>query len=111
MLFYNFKKVANSELFKTFLKAVKGQNNDTEFVVIFFISPNIHFWRTATGNEIDFIINENYISGKAYEVKFSSNKINTNKYKKFITIYPDFEFQFISYNFDETGVSIPALKL
>ncbi len=76
-----------------------------------YSDSNIHFWRTSTGNEIDFIINESNISRKAYEVKFSSKNINKNKYKKFRILYPDFDFQFISYNFDETGVSVPILKL
>ena len=47
-----------------------------------YSDSNIHFWRTSTGNEIDFIINESNISRKAYEVKFSSKNINKNKYKK-----------------------------
>ncbi|MFC3561737.1 DUF4143 domain-containing protein [Pedobacter jamesrossensis] len=27
---------------------------------------NLHFWRTADGNEVDFIIEETLESGKAY---------------------------------------------
>lgn len=54
----------------------------------------LKFWRTADGNEVDFIIEENAFSGKAIEVKFNATEANPNKYKKFTEAYPHFPLQF-----------------
>lgn len=57
----------------------------------------IKFWRTADGNEVDFIIEEMPQSGKAIEVKFNAAESNFNKYKKFTETYPTFPLQFYSW--------------
>lgn len=50
----------------------------------------IKYWRTADGNEVDFIIEESFNKGYALEVKWDCNRFKTTKYKKFINTYPDF---------------------
>ena len=56
----------------------------------------LHFWRTADGNEVDFIVEEQFNRGKGYEVKYNSVKYVPNKYKKFLDAYPDFSLSCIS---------------
>ena len=45
----------------------------------------IHFWRTQQQNEVDFVLNEEYV----YEVKYNLANFIPSKYKKFISLYPD----------------------
>ncbi len=52
---------------------------------------DIHFWRTADGNEVDFIIKKGSNTGIAYEIKWDCNKFNKKKYKRFTMHYPDIE--------------------
>ena len=54
----------------------------------------IKFWRTADGNEVDFVLQETTKTGKAIEVKFSETEANPNKYKKFNELYPGYPVQF-----------------
>ena len=54
----------------------------------------VKFWRTADGNEIDFVIEQVYGSGKAVEVKFSRTEAKPSKYKKFQEQYPNFPLSF-----------------
>ncbi len=58
---------------------------------------SIKFWRTADGNEVDFVLEENNKQGKAIEVKFNEVEANPKKYKKFTEIYPDYPIQFFSW--------------
>jgi uncharacterized protein len=57
----------------------------------------IKYWRTADGNEVDFVIEDNLSEGLAYEVKFTDTLYKPNKYKKFKEGYPNFPLQAISY--------------
>ncbi len=57
----------------------------------------LRFWRTADGNEVDFVIEENLRKGKAYEVKFSESQFRSAKYKKFTDGYPDFSLKPLVY--------------
>jgi len=50
----------------------------------------IKYWRTADRNEVDFVIEEQFGSGYALEVKWDCKQYKPNKYKKFITAYPNF---------------------
>ncbi len=52
----------------------------------------LKFWRTADGNAVDFIVNNN--EKLAIEVKFSETDAKPKKYEKFTSAYPDFDFQF-----------------
>lgn len=57
----------------------------------------IKFWRTADGNEVDFVVEETAFGGKAIEVKFNPTEANSNKYKKFTEAYPHFPLQFYAW--------------
>ncbi len=54
----------------------------------------IKYWRTADGNEVDFIVETQYLKGFAVEVKFNEQEAKLSKYKKFIENYPDFPLEF-----------------
>lgn len=57
----------------------------------------IKFWRTADGNEVDFVLELSSKKGKAIEVKFSEAEANPKKYKKFMELYPNYPIQFFSW--------------
>lgn len=54
----------------------------------------IKYWRTADGNEVDFVVETQYLKGFAVEVKFNEQEAKLSKYKKFISTYPDFPLEF-----------------
>ena len=54
----------------------------------------IKYWRTADGNEIDFIVETQFMKGFAVEVKFSEQQAKPSKYKKFVENYPEFPLEF-----------------
>jgi predicted AAA+ superfamily ATPase len=54
----------------------------------------IKYWRTTDGNEVDFIIETQYLKGFAVEVKFNEQEAKPSKFKKFIATYPDFPLEF-----------------
>ena len=54
----------------------------------------IKYWRTADGNEVDFIVETQYLKGFAIEVKFNEQEAKLSKYKRFIDNYPDFPLEF-----------------
>ena len=61
----------------------------------------IKFWRTADGNEVDFVLPE-VDAPFAIEAKFDEAQIKPNKYQKFKEAYPEIDFKFSWYNcFDE----------
>jgi len=64
----------------------------------------MYFWRTSDGNEVDFIMEDRFLNGNAYEVKFSSKEFSPNKYKLFAKAYPGVKLNCISY--DESDISI-----
>ena len=59
-----------------------------------FEEDQIKYWRTADGNEVDFVIETSYLKGFAVEIKFSEQEAKTSKYNKFIQNYPDFPLEF-----------------
>lgn len=59
-------------------------------------ADNLHYWRTADGNEVDFIVETGLKQGHAYEVKYNDAKFTASKYKKFTEGYPDFSLACIS---------------
>lgn len=59
-------------------------------------ADDVHFWRTADGNEVDFVALERVNEGKAYEVKYNDVQFKPSKYKKFVASYPDFALQCVS---------------
>lgn len=59
-----------------------------------FEEDQIKYWRTADGNEVDFVIETSYLKGFAVEIKFNEQEAKTSKYNKFIQNYPDFPLEF-----------------
>ena len=59
-----------------------------------FEQDQIKYWRTADGNEVDFLIETSYLSGFAVEIKFNEQEIKLSKYNKFKQNYPDFPLEF-----------------
>lgn len=59
-----------------------------------FDQDQIKYWRTADGNEVDFVVETSYLKGFAVEVKFNEQEVKTNKYNKFTQNYPDFPLEF-----------------
>ena len=62
-----------------------------------FNKDQIKFWRTADGNEVDFLVEETPGGGKAIEVKFNRAEANPKKYKKFTEVYPEYPLQFYTW--------------
>jgi len=56
----------------------------------------LKFWRTTQKNEVDFIIEESFGKGKAFELKWSKSAFKPNKYKKFTESYPNFPLECLS---------------
>lgn len=54
----------------------------------------IKYWRTADGNEVDFIIETSFMKGFAVEVKFNEQDAKPSKYNKFVQNYPNFPLEF-----------------
>lgn len=50
----------------------------------------LRYWRTADGNEIDFIVEESYLTGQAIEVKSQIQSFNPKKLSRFAAAYPGF---------------------
>ncbi|MBC7424217.1 MAG: ATP-binding protein [Ferruginibacter sp.] len=62
----------------------------------------IHFWRTADGSEVDFVLPEIEVP-YAVEAKYDNALVKPAKYKKFTETYPEIPLQFAWIKpFDET---------
>lgn len=62
-----------------------------------YSKDQIKFWRTADGNEVDFVVEETAFNGKAIEVKFNATDVSQSKYKKFMEAYPKFPLAFYAW--------------
>jgi len=74
-----------------------------------FDTDRIYFWRTSDGNEIDFIIEDMFRQGNAFEIKFDGREFKKDKYRKFLKSFPDFNIDCVSYNGENntySGVNI-----
>jgi hypothetical protein len=58
---------------------------------------DIQYWRTADGNEIDFVVSTEFQKGFALECKFDENAFFRSKYRKFEAAYPNFPLSVKSY--------------
>ena len=58
----------------------------------------VFFWRTTERHEVDFVIEEEFGKGKAFEIKWNERQFKLNKYKKFMEAYPDFPLSCYSAN-------------
>jgi uncharacterized protein len=74
-------------------------------------TDEIFFWRTADGNEVDFIIEKTIDKGLAFEVKYSEQQFKMSKYKKFINAYPNYELSLITAKKEEKSKAIELMKL
>jgi len=54
---------------------------------------DLHFWRTADGNEVDFVLPE-LATPYAVEAKYDKALIKESKYKKFVEAYPEIPIKF-----------------
>ncbi len=53
----------------------------------------IQYWRTAAGNEVDFVLPRN-VHLKAIEVKYDKRQLKLSKYKLFTSAYPEMPLHF-----------------
>ncbi|MDO6429648.1 DUF4143 domain-containing protein [Flavitalea sp. BT771] len=71
---------------------------------------NIYYWRTADGNEVDFILPEIGVPF-AVEAKYDEAAIKPSKYKKFTETYPEIPLHFAwLYPFSEDFFRKPAFQ-
>ncbi len=71
----------------------------------YFDLDQVQFWRTADGNEVDFIVDEQH----AIEVKYSENAYRESKYRKFKELYPNIPLRLTS--LDVETKAYPAFLL
>ena len=86
------------------LRTDKGQileNMVFKFLMDSYGLDEIRYWRTSSGNEVDFVLPNIYEPG-AWEVKFDKTQIKPSKYKLFNETYPEISFSYQwMYPFDE----------
>ncbi len=56
-------------------------------------AEEIRYWRTTNQQEIDLVVED---QKTAYEVKIDSKKIAKNKFRSFLSAYPDFKVNLVS---------------
>lgn len=100
----NFEPVANR-----FDKGAFVENGTFIRLRALYGTENIRFWRTADGNEVDFVISKDSLSGLSYEVKYSESEFRPGKYKKFTASYPAYPMKLITYLDGEN--SLPLIRL
>lgn len=71
-----------------------------------FSLDEIRYWRTADGNEVDFVVNTAYNQGFAIECKFNQQSFNQRKYSKFISEYPNYPLQLKAYEYSDNSSSL-----
>jgi predicted AAA+ superfamily ATPase len=69
----------------------------------------IKYWRTTSGNEVDFVVSTSYNEGFAIEVKYNSILFNPKKYNKFIETYPNYPLSVRAYESTSNEDSILGL--
>lgn len=69
----------------------------------------LRYWRTADGNEIDFIVEESYLTGQAIEVKSQIQSFNPKKLSRFAAAYPGFSIHGRAFAADNNANDILAL--
>ena len=71
-----------------------------------YTPEEIRFWRTADGNEVDFVVSTEFEKGFAIECKFDENNFSPKKYSKFSDEYPNFPLSVKSYNYTKNSTSL-----
>ncbi len=69
----------------------------------------LRYWRTADGNEIDFIISGSYTEGLAVEIKSDEKSYNPSKYQKFLEAYPGYQLTYRAFNSRDNKHALMAL--
>ncbi len=69
----------------------------------------ILYWRTADGNEVDFVLPDKEYKGRAVEVKFFAKEYRLSKYKKFSKIYLDMPIEVRAFHAESNDQSILGL--
>ncbi len=93
------RNVLNNNFSKPADRLDKGQlleNYVYNRLRVLYDADKLHYWRTADGNEVDFIVEQGVKSGLAYEVKYNDIAFKASKYHKFTDGYPDFRLHCIS---------------
>jgi predicted AAA+ superfamily ATPase len=70
------------------------------------VTDEIRFWRTADGNEVDFVVSTQFEKGFALECKFEERNFNLKKYSKFTDGYPNFPLSVKSYKYTKNSNSL-----
>ena len=73
-------------------------------------SDALRYWRTADGNEVDFVVEQTINKGKAFEVKYNDIQYKPSKYKKFLAIYATYPLSIISKEKSKAG-TIDVIRL
>lgn len=71
-----------------------------------YSSDEIRYWRTADGNEVDFVVSTEFDKGFAIESKFDEKAYFPKKYTKFSNEYPDFPLTVKSYRSTKNSTSL-----
>ncbi len=71
-----------------------------------YATDEIRFWRTADGNEVDFVVSTQFEKGFALECKFEERNFNIKKYSKFTEGYPNFPLSVKSYKYTKNSNSL-----
>ncbi len=91
--FYNFNTLADKgALFENYI--FKRLNE-------VYGKEEIKYWRTSDNKEIDFVINESFLQGKAYEVKTKCPTKKNSASAKFLEKYQEYSFDVISYDLND----------
>ncbi|TAE56991.1 MAG: ATP-binding protein [Bacteroidetes bacterium] len=59
-------------------------------------AEQIRFWRTSLQQEVDFVIEEQFGKGKAFEIKWNAAAFSPGKYSAFTEAYPGFSLDCLS---------------
>lgn len=60
---------------------------------------SVKYWRTADGNEVDFVIETSFNQGYAIEAKWNAENYKASTYKKFTENYPNLPLKLMSMEF------------
>jgi len=69
----------------------------------------IKYWRTADGNEVDFVMADGDLKGRAVEVKFFAKEFKQTKYKKFVKEYEDLPIEVRAFQAESNDQNILGL--
>ncbi len=114
-LYYNDLGLRNM-MIKTFLPVTDRMDKDPlieNYVYtrlrMLYPENRIKYWRTADGNEVDFVMADAELKGKAVEVKFFAKEFKLTKFKKFMKEYTDLPIEVRAFQADTNDQNILGL--